>query len=86
MNFQSANWLYVLYVKNFFSEMAQISDMGEGGNFRFLIWQKSYEGAAFGSIRGPIGSLINFGALWALGLTNSACFYAHGIICNKLNS
>ena len=30
--------------------------MEEWGNFKFLIWQKSYQDAAFGPIRGPIGT------------------------------
>ena len=52
---------------------------GEGGNFRFLIMQKSFQDAANCPIRGPIGSLANFGPLWALQLT-SACFSAHSLI------
>ena len=38
--------------------------MGQGGNLKFLIWQKSYQGATFGPIRWPIGSLTNFGPLF----------------------
>ena len=56
--------------------------MREVRNFRLLIWQKSYQGAAFGPIRGPIGSLTNFGPLWVL-LLPSAGFYAHGLTFNK---
>ena len=45
------------FIKNFFSKMAQISDMGERGNFGLLIWQKSYQGIVLGPTRGSIGSL-----------------------------
>ena len=40
--------------------------------------QKSYQDAIFVPIRGPIGSLTNFGPLWAL-LFSSACFFAHSL-------
>ena len=46
--------------------MAQISDMGEGGNFRVLIWPKSYQGIVLGPIRGPICSLTNFRSLFSI--------------------
>ena len=46
--------------------MTQISDMWEKGNFRFLIWQKSYHGIVLGQIKGPIGSLTKFGSLFSI--------------------
>ena len=52
--------------------------MGDGGNFRFLIY-KNHQDALFVPIRGPIGSLTNFGPLWALRLS-SPCFFAHSLI------
>ena len=45
--------------------------MGEGEIFIFLIWQKSYQDAAFGTIRGPIGSLTRP----ILGLAFSSAFF-----------
>ena len=49
--------------------------MGGVANFRFLVWQKSYQGIILGPIRWPIYSVTNFGPLFSI-------YYLAIIPCN----
>ena len=42
------------------------SNYGGGANFRFLVWQKSYQGTKLDPIRLPICCLTNFGPLFSI--------------------
>ena len=57
--------LYLVF-SHFSSSVRPHLIMGGGTNFRFLVWQKSYQVAILGPIRWPICSLTNFGPLFSI--------------------
>ena len=57
-------WAHFKVSLNWFLIMEE--PWGGGGNFGFLIYQKSYQAATFATIRWPICSLIKFGPLFSI--------------------
>ena len=61
----SVRVLYLVF-SHFYSSIRPHLIMGEWINFRFLVWQKSIQGAILGLIRSPICSITNFGPLFSI--------------------